>query len=1102
MYNEHVVPSIVTPSTRNPKSSFTSRLRLNKGPANQHQQYEPQSQIQHNQQLNQQAQHARQSIPIHQQRYLTSCKILPYGPIASTLSSSRRQNNNAGPSQHPSQYPISAIQALEEVELTLAPLTAQVRVQSSRPSSSLKEAALPHSYNSTSTPTSSVRLSSSEAYPSLSPPLQLSNKYTISTFENSETPCSESSSEFSISAAFPGEEEGMAISVRQALGGKGGNAAIKRSPEHVSDNRLLSSSRCSDFSVSIVPQPCEPLVKSRKGRSMKIRGNYDNEDYQGTQKNMVFKKRSKYTVESMLKAAQAEEIGFYSSSSTTSTCEEEVPPRPRIRTITLASHTTTQKSPPPPLLTRKSRAMIPPSPMTPKQIQRPTRNSKTSSTPPHHDTSTSTLMTGNNATLGVTRPPRPTRRCPSPFANAESHTPTGAYKIEACQDDDTPIFDFVDGIRWEMLNKIELAKGIGSLPKQDLRQGRPEDEKQISIEQWRSKAGPTISSAITGSEGGQVDEGEDEPWDETIRESQHQISSCNPATAPSSAPLSTMNSNLSLATAQSFQSISSMGNSTFTALADLPKSPSDQNSKLLSTQPDTVTLVPFIHSQWASKWNAKSGEAVSHLPGTFPGFPSSQSLVFQQCKRPSTPAKVIESILPDASTCIYKSPGCTIFSDPSSGAFESADEGPSSGFSPQPKSTRPSPRVRLSRQYNAERRASRLFGMSEKTVGKSEGKAKEGESHGQSGFDLTAAQLMALSEEAESGLLDPVELRILHDNLVTPDEDSCKEREFNVGNFPTPELWRQSLTSKEEEFLKTPFSSSCEGYGEKKGSGINCIIESGGEFLFESGIDGAAGLELSDGVPRMQSRIESNFSQPHRPLARRRSKRVSVVPRLGDDGISKQVKATFTKLSSIPIQLVDAPVQISWKSSLSGQEYEEFASTFGSSEMHRQEVIEELILTEWNFVASINSILRVFSMPLRNSDLTFMMDVPLEVARLFNWLDDILAYHIKLLKSLDKVKTRHPSALIVSVAGAIFKHIEGLSIHQSYLVNFKRVTKLIEDVRRSDNKGDLANFDHLIESQCRLPECRGMGLSSFLLKPVQRLMKYPLFFKVSVSSQC
>jgi hypothetical protein len=97
------------------------------------------------------------------------------------------------------------------------------------------------------------------------------------------------------------------------------------------------------------------------------------------------------------------------------------------------------------------------------------------------------------------------------------------------------------------------------------------------------------------------------------------------------------------------------------------------------------------------------------------------------------------------------------------------------------------------------------------------------------------------------------------------------------------------------------------------------------------------------------------------------------------------------------------------------------------------------------------------------------------------------------------VRNRHPSALVVCVAGALSKNIEGLSIHQSYLVNFEKVTTLLEDVRRSNNKGEFGSFDAIVERQSRLPECRGMALSSFLLKPVQRLMKYPLFFKVSTT---
>lgn len=72
-----------------------------------------------------------------------------------------------------------------------------------------------------------------------------------------------------------------------------------------------------------------------------------------------------------------------------------------------------------------------------------------------------------------------------------------------------------------------------------------------------------------------------------------------------------------------------------------------------------------------------------------------------------------------------------------------------------------------------------------------------------------------------------------------------------------------------------------------------------------------------------------------------------------------------------------------------------------------------------------------------------------------------------------------------------------LEVHQPYLVHLEQVTKELDGiVQDHENK-----FGQFIRSQSTSPECGNMGLASFLLKPMQRLTKYPLFFKVGLENQ-
>lgn len=68
-----------------------------------------------------------------------------------------------------------------------------------------------------------------------------------------------------------------------------------------------------------------------------------------------------------------------------------------------------------------------------------------------------------------------------------------------------------------------------------------------------------------------------------------------------------------------------------------------------------------------------------------------------------------------------------------------------------------------------------------------------------------------------------------------------------------------------------------------------------------------------------------------------------------------------------------------------------------------------------------------------------------------------------------------------------------LETHQPYLIRFEAVTQMIEKLA-ADPASDFGDF---VRRQSALPECRGLSLVSYLLKPVQRLMKYPLFLRVS-----
>lgn len=182
----------------------------------------------------------------------------------------------------------------------------------------------------------------------------------------------------------------------------------------------------------------------------------------------------------------------------------------------------------------------------------------------------------------------------------------------------------------------------------------------------------------------------------------------------------------------------------------------------------------------------------------------------------------------------------------------------------------------------------------------------------------------------------------------------------------------------------------------------------------------------------------------------------------------------------------------SWRSTLPDHVFASLAKSYGRDEFLRQEVIHELYKTEDSFVSGLKGVVRVFSQPLRTSNGRWISGVPTTISRLLDWLDDIVYLHSQLTAALQDCRYAQ-GHLVYRLAEVILEFIPRLEVHLPYLVRFDAVTHTINDMLvKSDS-----DFGEFVRMQQALPECGSMSLTSFLLKPVQRLMKYPLFFKVS-----
>ncbi|KAJ8252974.1 hypothetical protein GJAV_G00207770 [Gymnothorax javanicus] len=129
-------------------------------------------------------------------------------------------------------------------------------------------------------------------------------------------------------------------------------------------------------------------------------------------------------------------------------------------------------------------------------------------------------------------------------------------------------------------------------------------------------------------------------------------------------------------------------------------------------------------------------------------------------------------------------------------------------------------------------------------------------------------------------------------------------------------------------------------------------------------------------------------------------------------------------------------------------------------ERKRQGYIHELIVTEENYVNDLQLVTEVFQKPLLESEVL----TEKEVAMIFvNWKELIMC-NIKLLKAL---RVRKKMSAASSTGATLIQH-------------------------KTD---ELPDFKDFVKRLAMDPRCKGMPLSSFLLKPMQRVTRYPLIIK-------
>ncbi|OBZ91714.1 Intersectin-1, partial [Choanephora cucurbitarum] len=171
-----------------------------------------------------------------------------------------------------------------------------------------------------------------------------------------------------------------------------------------------------------------------------------------------------------------------------------------------------------------------------------------------------------------------------------------------------------------------------------------------------------------------------------------------------------------------------------------------------------------------------------------------------------------------------------------------------------------------------------------------------------------------------------------------------------------------------------------------------------------------------------------------------------------------------------------------WKESLRPYHHDLYGFTTKQSKY--QELIYEVILTEQSYVDDLILVYKIFIKEALQWD-----GLSSTVRLLFENVFQIIRLHLQLLKEVRAFQiAEHP--VVHSITDIYRSFITRFGVYASYFSNFEKANNLISDGLKNSDE-----FGLFVARRSLWPECRSLPLSAYLLKPIQRVMKYPLFFK-------
>ncbi|KAJ3411048.1 Myosin 10A, isoform D [Chytridiales sp. JEL 0842] len=160
-------------------------------------------------------------------------------------------------------------------------------------------------------------------------------------------------------------------------------------------------------------------------------------------------------------------------------------------------------------------------------------------------------------------------------------------------------------------------------------------------------------------------------------------------------------------------------------------------------------------------------------------------------------------------------------------------------------------------------------------------------------------------------------------------------------------------------------------------------------------------------------------------------------------------------------------------------------SKLDRDEIKRQEVVFELITTEREYLRDLQITINVFQNPMKEKSIL----PAIKIALVFSNIEQLLPLSQELLSRL--LQRRRERMGVVDRVGDIFLEMgQYLNMYKIYCGNQPEAVAFLKNQRGTNNE-----LNAFLQACFQLPECRSLDLPSFLLKPIQRICKYPLLLK-------